>query len=163
MAGVGGGGGGGGLGVWLEASAAASSFRGVGGPGKVKLVLGVATFLISHLPDDKSVSRVRELIKKARLTRAEIAKAIANPNTNSSSLPLAPRSLGAHYKLKFHDQKMACIFLINHSLKDKKILMRGLIGKRRQKLPRQWPTSTSTLFFQVADSFGTLHNNCGKS
>ena len=96
MAGAGGGGGGGG---WLEA-AAASSFR--GGSGKVKLVLGLApkvcTFLISHRPDDKSVSRVRGLIKKARLTRAEIAKAIANPNTNSSSLPLAPRSL-VHYKL----------------------------------------------------------------
>ena len=100
MAGVGGGGKG--FGGWLEA--AASSSR--GGPGKVELVLGVAqkacTFLINHCPDDKSLSRVRGLIKRARFTRAEIAKAIANPNTNSSSLPLAPRSL-AHYKLKIHN------------------------------------------------------------
>jgi hypothetical protein len=102
MAGVGGGGGGG-LGVWLEA-AAASSFR--GGSGKVKSVLGlepkVCTFLINHRPDDKSVSRVRGLTKKARLIRADIAKAIANPITDSSSLPLAARSI-AHYKLKFYN------------------------------------------------------------
>ena len=144
---AGGGGGGGGLGVWLEASAAASSFRGVGGPGKVKLVLGVATFLISHLPDDKSVSRVRELIKKARLTRAEIAKAIANPNTNSSSLPLAPRSLGAHYKLKFHDQKMACIFLINHSLKDKKNFNARADRKKAPKIAKAMANLNVNPFF----------------
>ena len=132
MAGVGGGGG---LGGWLEA-AAASSFR--GGSGKVKLVLGLApkvcTFLISHRPDDKSVSRVRGLTKKARLTRAEIAKAIANPITNSSSLPLAARSI-AHYKLKFYNDnfhllKTGMHLLINHRPEDKKMfLVQGQIRR----------------------------------
>ena len=69
---------------------------GAGGPGRVGLALGVAptacTFLINLRPADKRMSRVRGLIRKARLTRAEIAKAIANPNVNPSPLPKAPIS-----------------------------------------------------------------------
>ena len=99
MAGVcGGGGGGGGGGSWLEAAVSSERV----GPGKVESVLGVAqkacTFLINPRPEDKRVSRVRGLIKRAKFTRAEIANAIANPNTDSSSLPLVPRSL-KHCKL----------------------------------------------------------------
>ena len=88
MAGVGGGGGGGGGG-------GAVSSR--GGPGKVELVLGSArtacSLLIRQRPADKINPRVRWLIKRARFIKAEIAKAIANPNTSSSSLPLATISL----------------------------------------------------------------------
>ena len=151
MAGVGGGRGG--FGGWPEA-AAASSFR--GGSGKVKLVLGlglaqkVCTFLISHRPDDKSVSRVRGLIKRARLTREETAKAIANPNTNSSSLPLAPRSL-AHYKLNIHNNNFLWL-KTGLQLLDQPPSRGfwcegwserpGLLGP---KLPRQCSTPTSTL------------------
>ena len=66
------------------------------GPGRVGLALGVArtacTFLINPRPKDKRMSLVRALIKKARLTRAEIAKAMANPNVNPSPLPRAPIS-----------------------------------------------------------------------
>ena len=89
-AGVGGGGGGedGGGG-----EAAASMFR--GGPGKAELVLESAraacALSISQSPDDKIVFRGFWLIKRARFKAAEIANAIDNPNTNSSSLPLAAR------------------------------------------------------------------------
>ena len=88
-AGVGGGGGGGGGG----GEAAASMFR--GGPGKAELVLESAraacALSISQSPDDKIVFRGFWLIKRARFKAAEIANAIDNPNTNSSSLPLAAR------------------------------------------------------------------------
>ena len=91
MAGVGGGGGGGGGAASLEC----------GGPGKAELLLGLArmacTLSISQSPDDKIVFRVLWLIKRARFKAAEIANAIAIPNINSSSLPLAPR-FTAHYK-----------------------------------------------------------------
>ena len=91
--GCGGGGGGGG------GEAAASLSR--GGPGKVELVLELArvacTLSISQSPDDKIVFRVFWLIKRARFKAAEIANAIANPKTNSTSLPLAAR-FTAHYK-----------------------------------------------------------------
>ena len=105
---AGAGGGGGGCGGWLEAGVSSARV----GPGKVELVLGVAqkacTFLINHRPEDKRVSRVRGLIKRAKFTRAEIAKAIANPNTNSSSLPLAPRSL-KHCKLKIYNNNVCSL------------------------------------------------------
>ena len=97
MAGVGGGGGGGGVGG--VGGGAASSLR--GGPGKAELLLGLAqmarTLSISQSPDDKIVFRVFWLIKRARFKAAEIANAIANPKTNSTSLPLAAR-FTAHYK-----------------------------------------------------------------
>ena len=80
---------GGGGGGWAAAG-------GGTGPGRVGLALGVAptacTFLINLRPADKRMSRVRGLIRKARFTRAEIAKAMANPNVNSSPLPKAPIS-----------------------------------------------------------------------
>ena len=91
-AGFGGGGGGGG-------EAGVSLLR--GGPGKSELVLELArmacTLSISQSPDDKIVFRVFWLIKRARFKAAEIANAIANPKTNSTSLPLAAR-FTAHYK-----------------------------------------------------------------
>ena len=69
---------------------------GAGGPGRVGLASGVAptacTFLINHRPADKRMSLVRGLIRKARLTIAEVAKATANPNVNPSPLPKAPIS-----------------------------------------------------------------------
>ena len=96
MAGVGGGGGGGGVGG--VGGGAASSLR--GGPGKAELLLGLAqmarTLSISQSPDDKIVFRVLWLIRRARFKAAEIANAIANPNINSSSLPLASRFTAAH-------------------------------------------------------------------
>ena len=92
---IGGGGGGGGGGE----AAAASTFR--GGSGKAELVLELAreacAFSISQSPDDKIVFRGFWLIKRARFKAAEIANAIANPKTNSTSLPLAAR-FTAHYK-----------------------------------------------------------------
>ena len=93
-AGFGGGGGGGG-------EAGVSLLR--GGPGKSELVLELArmacTLSISQSPDDKIVFRVFWLIKRARFKKAEIVNTIANPKTNSSSLPLASR-FPAHYKIK---------------------------------------------------------------
>ena len=81
-------------GVGFTASLGASGSA--GGSGRVGLALGLAptacTFLINLRPADKRMSRVRGLIRKARLTRAEIAKAMANPNVNSSPLPKAPIS-----------------------------------------------------------------------
>ena len=91
----GGGGGGGGGGAVLSELL---------GPGKVESVSGLAltacTLLINFRPDDKIISRVRELIKRARFTRAEIANAMANPYTDSSSLPLAPKSSAHCIKIK---------------------------------------------------------------
>ena len=67
------------------------------GSGKVELVLGSARMarilLINHRPADKIDSRFRWLIKRTRLTIAEIANAIANPNTKSSSFSFSPKSL----------------------------------------------------------------------
>ena len=94
--GVGGGGGGGGGGVvdWRVSVLRASPE--VFGPGKVESVSGVALMacilLTNHRPADKINSRLRWLIKRTKFTTAEIANAIANPNTKSSSLPLAPKS-----------------------------------------------------------------------
>ena len=82
--------GGGGLVASLGASISAF------GPGRVGLALGLAptacTFLINLRPADKRMSRVRGLIRKARLTIAEVAKATANPNVNPSPLPRVPIS-----------------------------------------------------------------------
>jgi hypothetical protein len=97
-----GGGGGGGGGAVLASTSELL------GPGKVESVSGLAltacTLLINFRPDDKIISRVRELIKRARFTRAEIANAMANPYTDSSSLPLAPKSSAHCIKIKnlFH-------------------------------------------------------------
>ena len=67
-----------------------------GGSGRVGLAFGLAlmacTFPISHRPADKIMSLVRGLIRKARLTIAEVAKATANPNVNPSPLPRVPIS-----------------------------------------------------------------------
>ena len=106
---VGSGAGGGGRAVSLGASGSA------GGSGRVGLALGVAptacTFLINLRPADKRMSRVRGLIRKARFTRAEIAKAMANPNVNSSPLPKAPISSAHCIKIILNNSKSFLIFL----------------------------------------------------
>ena len=87
---------GGGGGGWAAAAVGGGASISEVGPGRVGLALGVAptacTFLINFRPADKRMSRVRGLIRKARFTKAEIAKAMANPNVNSSPLPKAPIS-----------------------------------------------------------------------
>ena len=87
---VGSGVGGGGLTASLGASGSA------GGSGRVGLAFGLAltacTFPINHRPADKRMSLVRGLIRKARLTIAEVVKATANPNVNPSPLPKVPIS-----------------------------------------------------------------------
>ena len=106
------GGGGGGGAVGLTEGHTTAGFGGGGeagvsllrgGPGKSELVLELArmacTLSISQSPDDKIVFRVFWLIKRARFKKAEIVNTIANPKTNSSSLPLASR-FPAHYKIK---------------------------------------------------------------
>ena len=99
--GGGGGGGGGAVGLtdgqtitWAGGGGGGGGGVEVVGPGISTLVLGSArtacALLISFRPNDKSVSRVRELINRARLTSAENAKATANPNTNWSCPPKSP-------------------------------------------------------------------------
>ena len=90
-------------------SASLGASGSAGGSGRVGLALGLAptacTFLINLRPADKRMSRVRGLIRKARFTRAEIAKAMANPNVNSSPLPKAPISLAHCIKIILNNSK----------------------------------------------------------
>ena len=52
------------------------------------------------------MSLVRGLIKKARLTIAEIANAMANPNVNSSPLPKLPISSTHCIKIIFNNSEV---------------------------------------------------------
>ena len=89
---VGSGAGGGGTNASFCTGASGSA----GGSGRVGLAFGLAltacTFPINHRPADKRMSLVRGLIRKARLTIAEVVKATANPNVNPSPLPKVPIS-----------------------------------------------------------------------
>ena len=77
-------------------TASLGASKSAGGSGRVGLALGLAltacTFPINHRPADIRMSLVRGLIRKARLTIAEVAKATANPNVNPSPLPKLPIS-----------------------------------------------------------------------
>ena len=83
-----------------------------GGLEKVESVWGLArtvcVLLISLWPKDKIVSRVRGLINRAKLTSAEIAKAIANPQIDSSSFSKLSAVFSTHWKIFF-----LCIFNVN--------------------------------------------------